>query len=83
MLGHATPMNPAGARVTNGVRATALIQAASYGHAEIVRLLVDAGADMDVQDRDGRTALEHTRRAGFAEIEEILRDGHRSKQRRL
>ena len=29
---------------------TALSQAAGYGHADCVRMLVDAGADMSVQD---------------------------------
>jgi hypothetical protein len=37
-------------------------------------LLVDAGADVDIPDRSGTTALAHARRRGFAAIERILRD---------
>lgn len=41
-------------------------------HQEIVRLLVAAGADVRLADREGVTPLEHARRAGHAEIAAIL-----------
>ncbi|HEY6760365.1 MAG TPA: ankyrin repeat domain-containing protein [Baekduia sp.] len=41
-------------------------------HVEIVRLLLDAGADRTIADRDGVTALEHARRRGFAEMVTLL-----------
>ncbi|MFA6262893.1 MAG: ankyrin repeat domain-containing protein [Candidatus Babeliales bacterium] len=40
----------------NTMGRTALMEAALYGHAEIVRFLIDAGADPCVQDNDGETA---------------------------
>jgi uncharacterized protein len=39
-----------------------------------VRLLVDAGADVDIPDASGTTALAHARGLGFTEIERVLRD---------
>jgi hypothetical protein len=37
-----------------------------------VRLLVAAGADAGIPDRDGVTALAHARQRGFAEMVSIL-----------
>ena len=56
---------------------TALLEAVILGeggrdHQETVRLLVDAGADTSIADRDGVTALEHARQRGFDEIAQIL-----------
>ena len=39
-------------------RKTALFRAAVFGHAEVVRLLLDRGADPQARGSDGRTALE-------------------------
>ena len=39
-------------------RKTALFRAAVFGHAEVVRLLLDSGADPDARGSDGRSALE-------------------------
>ncbi len=36
---------------------TALMQAAAHGHTEVVRLILEAGATADSEDKDGRTAL--------------------------
>jgi ankyrin repeat protein len=44
-------------------------------HQEIVRLLLDAGADPELADRDGVTPLAHARAKGQAEIVLILLDG--------
>jgi ankyrin repeat protein len=56
---------------------TALLEAVILGdggraHRRIVRMLVDAGADVDLADRDGVTPLEHARRRGYAEIARII-----------
>ena len=41
-------------------------------HQEIVRLLVSAGADVNLSDRQGVTPLQHARRSGFDVIADIL-----------
>jgi uncharacterized protein len=56
---------------------TALLEAVILGnggaaHTEIVRLLVTAGANVNLADRDGVTPLAHARRRGFAAIGRIL-----------
>ncbi len=61
---------------------SALMEAVLLGdggpkHAEIVRLLVEAGADIDVPDRDGVSALAHARQRGYSDIVHILEAGVR------
>jgi ankyrin repeat protein len=56
---------------------TALLEAVILGdggakHTEIVRLLVAAGADTAIADREGVTPLEHARAAGHSEMITIL-----------
>ena len=58
---------------------TALLEAVILGdggerHREVARILLDAGADPSIADRDGVTALEHAERAGYTELARILRD---------
>lgn len=40
---------------------------------EVVRLLLDAGADPDIRDPAGRTALQNAERLGFTEIAALIR----------
>lgn len=40
---------------------------------EVVRLLLEAGADPDIRDPEGRTALQNAERLGFAEIAATIR----------
>ncbi|MFF2314850.1 ankyrin repeat domain-containing protein [Arthrobacter sp. NPDC058097] len=40
---------------------------------DVVRQLLDAGADPDIRDPQGRTALENAERLGFAEIARLIR----------
>jgi ankyrin repeat protein len=57
---------------------TALLEAVVYGdgsarYQEIVRILLSAGADPEIRDANGRTALEHAEARGQQEVAEILR----------
>jgi ankyrin repeat protein len=56
---------------------TALLEAVILGdggpvHTEIVQLLVQAGANVNVADRDGVTPLQHATQRGFVEMVRIL-----------
>jgi ankyrin repeat protein len=56
---------------------TALLEAIILGdggkrHTEVVRLLVDAGADVNLADNDGVTPLAHAKNKNFTEIIKIL-----------
>ncbi len=58
---------------------TALLEAVILGdggadHQRIVRLLLAAGADRSIPDRDGVTALEHARARGYTALVRLLRD---------
>ncbi len=57
---------------------TALIEAVVLGdggpdHIKTVQILVDAGADKSIGDRDGVTPLQHATSRGYAEMVEILK----------
>jgi ankyrin repeat protein len=41
-------------------------------HTEIVRLLVEAGANVNIADRDGMTPLAHARKSGYSGMARIL-----------
>jgi ankyrin repeat protein len=61
----------------NNLGWTALLEAIILGdgakrHQRIVRLLVKAGADINLADRDGVKPLQHARSRGYREIEAIL-----------
>jgi hypothetical protein len=61
----------------NNLGWTALLEAVILGdggkaHQRIVRMLLDAGADRSIADRDGVTALEHARERGYAEMVAML-----------
>jgi ankyrin repeat protein len=61
----------------NGLGWTALLEAIILGNGgaaywEIVRLLVAAGANVNLADRDGVTPLAHAKRSNFREIAAIL-----------
>jgi uncharacterized protein len=56
---------------------TALLEAVILGdggpaHTEIVRMLLEAGADRDIADREGVTPLEHAFRSGYDDIAALL-----------
>ncbi|WP_223839298.1 ankyrin repeat domain-containing protein [Saccharopolyspora pogona] len=57
---------------------TALLEAVVLGdgserYQEVAQLLVNAGADVNIRDRNGATALQHAESDGYTEIAEILR----------
>jgi len=61
----------------NRLHWTALMEAVILGdggprHVEIVRRLLAAGADRQIADKDGVTALEHARQRGYREMEALL-----------
>lgn len=61
----------------NNLGWTALLEAVLLGdggpvHTEIVRLLVEAGANVNIADREGVTPLSHAKRRGFANMVRIL-----------
>ena len=61
----------------NNLGWTALLEAiilsdGGVRHQQIVQLLVDHGADVNIPDKDGITPLEHAQRRGFTEIVTIL-----------
>jgi ankyrin repeat protein len=56
---------------------TALMEAVVLGngganHTATVRALVEAGADVNIADRQGQTPLQHARRRGYTEMARIL-----------
>jgi len=51
---------------------TALICASEYGHTEIVKLLIEAGADVNARQWDDATALTYASREGHTEIVNLL-----------
>lgn len=55
---------------------TAIHAAASYGHVELLRLLVQRGGDINVQDNEGDTPLHHTEDTATAKVmvEELAAD---------
>ena len=63
----------------NNLGWTALLEAIILGdggprHTEVVRLLIEAGADVNLADSNGVTPLAHARQRGFAQMIEILQN---------
>jgi ankyrin repeat protein len=61
----------------NNLGWTALLEAVILGnggpvHTEILRLLVEAGANPNIADREGVTPLAHAKRHGYAAMVRIL-----------
>ena len=52
---------------------TALMRAAYAGYTGLVLQLLDYGADKDMQDEDGRKAIDYVRDACRAELEPLLK----------
>jgi ankyrin repeat protein len=62
-----------GAATGNGVGSTALMQAATFDHAQVLKVLLDAGVDVNVRSgHEGETALIDAARSGRTECVEML-----------
>jgi len=55
-----------------GNHSAALMMAAAFGHAEVAHLLLEAGVDLNAQNKDGDTALHSAAFLGHPEIVEDL-----------
>lgn len=53
---------------------TALLIASAEGHLEVVRLLIEAGSDLNVTDAEGSTALSLARNYGHLDVAALLED---------
>jgi ankyrin repeat protein len=51
---------------------TPMVVSTGYGHLEMVKLLVERGADMDAMDGDGDTPYQVSLRFGYREIADLL-----------
>lgn len=54
------------------LRRAPLIAAAAAGHSEMVRLLLERGADAELKDGEGRTAADVAREGGFVDVSREL-----------
>jgi ankyrin repeat protein len=62
-----------GAQTTSGSHSTALMQAAIFGHTRVLKVLLDAGAPVDVQTTDNHfTALIEAALSGHTESVQLL-----------
>jgi len=52
---------------------TPLLEAARYGHDEICRILIAAGANLKVKDRDGKTALQLAIQGNHDDVVRVLK----------
>jgi ankyrin repeat protein len=53
-------------------KTTPLMMATHYGHADVVRLLLDEGADPSLHNEQGLTAVDFARRAGRDELADMV-----------
>jgi len=51
---------------------TPLMMAVKDGHLEVVKLLLDANAEINIKDIDGTTAIAWATKSGFLEIKGLL-----------
>ena len=58
---------------------TLLQQAATRGHADIVKLLIDYGAEIEVSDKNGKTPLYLAEESGNEEVVQILKSAKAKK----
>lgn len=56
-----------------GLLETVILGDGSQKYVEIVRILIDAGSDINIPDKNGVTALQHAQSAGYKNIAEALK----------
>ena len=61
-------------------KSTPLMMAAQYGHTDLVKLLLDEGADPQLRNEQGLTAIDFARRAGRKEQAELIAATIRAKR---
>lgn len=61
---------------------SALMEAVSAGHADIVRLLLEAGADIDQENADGQTLMDMAREVDDQEMTKVIAEFQRSCEQR-
>ena len=59
-------------------RSTPLMLAAMYGHADVVRLLLEEGADPSLRNEQGLTAVDFARRADRGDLADLIAERMRS-----
>jgi len=64
--------DPGLVRATDDDGRTALHHAATYGHANIALILLDAGADIDAREEDGETPLHYAAWRSEVDVAELL-----------
>jgi uncharacterized protein len=59
--------------VTDRTGSTPLLEAARYGHEDICRILIAAGANLKSKDKDGKTALQLAIQGNHDEVVRVLK----------
>ena len=52
---------------------TALILASKFGYSEIVKILIENGADINIKNNDGKTALDYAEENDYKNIIQLLK----------
>jgi uncharacterized protein len=73
LIGAGVPVNHVNNLGWTAMQEAILLNNGGPRQQEVVGLLLDAGADPTIRDREGRTALQNAERLGFAEIAAMLR----------
>jgi ankyrin repeat protein len=63
-------------KILHGIQTSFLVEVAETGCAELIKVLLHAGADIDQQDEDGRTALYTASQVGRVDAVRVLLDAN-------
>ncbi|TLM75173.1 ankyrin repeat domain-containing protein [Pseudarthrobacter sp. NamB4] len=73
LIGAGVPVNHVNNLGWTAMQEAILLNNGGLRQQEVVRLLLDAGADPDIRDPEGRSALQNAERLGFEEIAALIR----------
>jgi uncharacterized protein len=73
LIGAGVPVNHVNNLGWTAMQEAVLLNSGGPRQQEVVRLLLEAGADPDIRDPEGRTALQNAERLGFAELAALIR----------